>query len=178
VRELVRVDFLECITNCGVEIFDESHTAKSRVTQTFESLMKIDVPCGIPLTGTPIHLTVGDWVVQPKWLFTQVTDHDQFDSHSPRPLDSGIAQAMRENITLEEAYDHIKDIAWLWTIRHWEETKYAKGELVVRIPKVVQHDLRLQDTDNKATATDGWIEDTKGDKCNAIQTILHAWRLS
>jgi len=84
---------------------------------------------------------------------------------------------MRENITLEEAYDQIKDIAWLWTIRHWGETKDASREPLVRIPKLVQHDVRLQDTDNKATAMDGWIEDTKGDKWTAIQTSLNEWRL-
>jgi len=56
-------------SNWGVEMFDESHTAKFRVTQTFDSLLKIDVPCRIQLTGTPMHHTVGDCVVQTQWLF-------------------------------------------------------------------------------------------------------------
>jgi len=60
--------------NWGVGIFDESHMGKSRVIQTFDSLMKIDVPCQIQLTGTPMHHTVGDGVVQSEWLFAQVTD--------------------------------------------------------------------------------------------------------
>ena len=125
-----------------------------------------------------MHHTVGDWVVQTEWLFAQVTDQDELDSHGPHPLDSAIAEAKRENLTLEEAYDQIKDIAWPWTIRRWGETKDANGEPLVRIPELVQHDVRLQYTNDEATAMDGWIEDTKGDKCNAIQTILHAWRLS
>jgi len=98
--------------NWGVGIFDASHTAKSRVTQTFDSLLKIDVPCQIQLTGTPMHHMVGDWVVQTEWLFAQVTEQAELDSHGPRSLDSTIAEPKRENITLEEAYDQIKDIAW------------------------------------------------------------------
>jgi len=122
--------------------------------------------------------TVGHWVVQTEWLFAQVTDQDELDSHGPRPLDSAIAEAKRENITLEEAYDQIKDIAWPWTIQRWGETKDANGEPLVCIPELVQHDLRLQYTDDETTAMDGWIEDTKGDKGNAIQTVLHEWRLT
>jgi len=64
-----------------------------------------------------MHHTVGDWVVQTEWLFAQVTDQDELDSHGPHPLDSAIAEAKRENLTLEEAYDQMKEIAWPWTIR-------------------------------------------------------------
>jgi len=119
----------ECLLGCnwGVGIFDESHTAKSWVTQTFDSLMKIDVPCCIQLTRTPIHDMVGDWVVQTQWLFTQVTDEDEHDSHGPRPLDPAIAEANCENTTLEEAYDQIKDIAWPWTIQCWGDTEETNG---------------------------------------------------
>jgi len=123
--------------NWGVGIFDESHPAKSLVTQTFNSLKKIDVPCRIQLTGTPMHHTAGDWVVQTEWLFAQVTHQDELDSHSPRPLDSTMAEAKCENITLEEAYDQIKDIAWPWTIRRWGETKDANGELLIPIPELL-----------------------------------------
>jgi hypothetical protein len=162
----------------GVGIFDESHMAKSRATQTFDSLMKIDVPCRIQLTGTPMHHTVGDWVVQTEWLFAQVTDEDEMEHHGPRPLNSVIADAKREDITLEEAYRRIKDIAWPWTIRRWGETKDSNGEPLVRIPELVQHDVRLQYTDSEASAMDEWVEDAKGDKWNAIQTVLHEWRLA
>jgi len=141
--------------NGGVGIFDECHTAKSQVTQTFDSLMKIDVPCRIQLTGTPMYHMGGDWVVQTEWLFAQVTDQDELDSHGLRPLDSAIAEAKRENITLEEAYDQIKDIAWPWTIRRWGETRDANREPLIRIPELVQHDVRLQYTDDEATAMDG-----------------------
>jgi len=41
------------------------------------------------------------------------------------------------------------------------------------MPELVQHDIRLQYTDDEATAMDSWIEDTKGDKENAIHTVLH-----
>jgi len=125
-----------------------------------------------------MHHTVGDWIVQTEWLFAQVTDQDELDSHGLCPLDSAIAEVKRENITLEEAYDQIKDIAWQWTIRGWGETKDANGEPLVRIPELVQHDVRLQYTDDEATTMDGWIEDTKGDKWNAIQTVLNKWHLA
>jgi len=125
-----------------------------------------------------MHHTVGDWVIQTEWLFTHITDQDELDSHGLRPLDSTIAEVKSENITLEEAYEQIKDIAWPWTIRCWKETKDANGEPLVRIPELVHHDVRLQYTDDEATALDGWIEDTKGDKWNAIQTVLHEWRLA
>jgi len=164
--------------NCGVGIFDESHTAKSRVIQTFDSLMKIDVPCQIQLRGTPMQHIVGDWVVQTEWLFAQVTDQDELDRHGLCLLDFAIAEAQRENITLEEADDQIKDIAWRWTIRRWGETKDANGEHLLCTPELVQHGVRLQYIDNEATAMDGWIEDTKGDNWNAIQTVLHEWRLA
>jgi len=84
-----------------------------------------------------MHHTVGDWVVQTEWLFAQVTNEDELDSHGPCPLDSAIAVAKRDNTTLEEAYDQIKEIAWPWTIRHWGETKDASGEPLVRIPELV-----------------------------------------
>jgi len=58
-----------------------------------------------------MHHTVGDWVVQTEWLFTQITDQDELNCHSPRPLHSAIGEAKRENITFEEPYDQIKDIA-------------------------------------------------------------------
>jgi len=122
--------------------------------------------------------TVGDWVVQTEWQFAQVTDQNEPDSHGLHPLDSAIAEAKRNNITLEEAYDKIKDISWLWTLRRWGETKDANGEPLVRIPKLVQHEVRLEYTNNEATAMDSWIEDTKGDKWNAIQTVLHEWCLA
>jgi len=161
----------------GVRIFDESPMVKSPVTQIFDSLMKIDVRCRIQLTGTPMHHTAGDWVVQTEWLFAQVTDQDELDSYHPRRLHSTIAKVKRENRTLEEAYDQIKDIAWPWTIRRWGETMDANGEPLVGSPVVVQHHVLLQYTADKATAMDGGIEDTKGDKWNAIQIFLHEWRL-
>jgi len=43
-----------------------------------------------------MHHMVGDWIVQTEWLFAQVTDQDELDSHDPRPLDSAIAEAKRE----------------------------------------------------------------------------------
>ena len=162
----------------GVGIFDESHMAKSRATQTFDSLMQIDVPCRIQLTGTPMHHTVGDWVVQTEWLFAQVTDENELEHHGPLPLSSVIAEAKRGDITLEEAYEQIKDIAWPWTIRRWGETKDSNGEPLVRIPELVQHDVRLQYTDAEASAMDDWIKNAKDDKWNAIQTVLHEWRLA
>ena len=75
---------LDC--QCRVGILDVSHLAKSLATQTFESLMKIDVPCRIQLTGTTMHHIVGDWVVQTEWLFAQVTDENELKHHSPVPL--------------------------------------------------------------------------------------------
>ncbi|CUS10220.1 unnamed protein product [Tuber aestivum] len=162
----------------GIGIFDESHMAKSRTTQTFDSLMKMDVPCRIQLTGTPMHHTVDDWVPQTEWLFSQVTDQDELNSYGPRPLDSAITGAKRGNITLEEAYGLIKDIAWPWTIRRWGETKDATGQPLVRIPELEQHDIRLRYTPMEANAIDQWITDAKGNRWNAIQTVLHEWRLA
>ncbi|CUS07052.1 unnamed protein product [Tuber aestivum] len=175
-----RYKHLDRLQGCqwGIGIFDESHMAKSRATQTFDSLMEIDVPCRIQLTGTPMHHTVGDWVPQTEWLFAQVTDQDELDSHGPRLLDSAIIEAKRENITLEQAYDRIKSIAWPWTIRRWGETRDANGQPLVCIPELVQHDVRLQYTTDEANAIDQWITDAKGNKWNAIQTVLHEWRLA
>ena len=76
---------------------------KSLVTETFDSIMKIDVPCRILLTGTPMHLTVGDWVVQTEWLFAQVPDENELDHHCPLPLNSVIVDTKRGDIMLEEA---------------------------------------------------------------------------
>jgi len=164
--------------NWGIGIFDESHTAKSRTSQTFDALMKIDVPCRIQLTGTPMHHTVGDWVVQSEWLFSQVTDQNELDNHGPRQLDSVIARAKRGHITLEEAYAQIRDIAWPWTIRRWGESKDANGQPLVGIPELVQHDVRLQYTNAEANVIDEWIQDARGDRWNAVQTVLHEWRLA
>ena len=75
----------------------------SRATPTFDSLMKIDVSCQIQLMGTPMHHTVGDWVVQTKWLLAQVTDENELEDHGPCPVNSIIWDAKREDITLEEA---------------------------------------------------------------------------
>jgi len=63
-----------------------------------------------------MHHTVGDWVVPTEWLFAQVTDKDELEHYGPCPLNSVIAEAKPEDITLEEAYEQIKDIAWQWTI--------------------------------------------------------------
>ena len=126
--------------------------------------MKIDVPCRIQLAGTPIHHTVGDWVVQTEWLFTQVTDENELDHHGPLPLNSLIADTKRGDITLEEAYEQIKDIAWPCTIRLWGETKDSNGHPLVRIPELVQHDVRLQYADTEASAIDDWIQDARNGK--------------
>ena len=90
---------LDC--QCGVGIFDESHMVKFRATQTFDSLIKIDIPCRIQLPGTPMHHTVGYWVVQTEWLFAQVTDENELDHPGPLPLNSVIADAKRGDIMLE-----------------------------------------------------------------------------
>jgi len=162
----------------GIGIFDESHMAKSRTSQTFDALMKIDVPCRIQLTGTPMHHTVGDWVVQSEWLFAQVTDQNELNNHGPRQLGSVIVRARRGSITLEEAYAQIRDIVWPWTIRRWGETKDANGQPLVSIPDLVQHDVRLQYTHAESMAINYWIQDAKGDRWNAVQTVLHEWRLA
>jgi len=125
-----------------------------------------------------MHNTQGDWVVQTKCLYAQVTDQDELNSHSLCPLDSAIPEAKRENIIVEKPYDQINDIAWPWTIQRWEETKDANGEPLVPIPELVQHEVRLQYTDDEETAMDGWNENTKSDKWNAIQTVLHELRLA
>ena len=135
--------------------------------------MQIDVPCRIQLTGTPMHHIVGDWVVQTEWLFAQVPDQNELEHHGPLPLSPVISEAKREDITLEEAYEQIKNIVWPWTIRRWGETKDSNGEPLVRIPGLVQHDVRLQYTDAEASAMDDWIKNAKDDKWNAIQTVLH-----
>ena len=41
-----------------------------------------------------------------------MTDKDELDHHSPLPLNSVIADAKGGDITLEEAYEQIKDIPW------------------------------------------------------------------
>ena len=73
-----------------------------------------------------MHHTVGNWVVQTEWLFAEVTDENELDYHGPLPLNSVIADAKRGDMTLEEAYEQIKNIAWPWTIRCWGETKDSK----------------------------------------------------
>src|SRR5207253_11418244 len=100
-----------------VGICDKSHTVKSRAIKTFDFQIKIDVPCQILLTGTPMHHTVGDWVVQTESLLIQVADQDEIDNHGPCPLDSVVAETKYNNIMMEEAYTQIKDIVWPWTIR-------------------------------------------------------------
>ena len=54
--------------------------------------MQIDVSCQIQLTGTPIHHTVGDWVVQIEWLFAQITDENELEHYGHLPLSSVIAE--------------------------------------------------------------------------------------
>ena len=125
-----------------------------------------------------MHQTVGDRVVQTEWLFTQVTDVNELDLHGPLPLNSGIADAKRGDITLEEAYEQIKDIVWPWTIQRRGETKDSNRDPLVRIPGLVQHDVRLQYTDAEVSAIDDWILDARNDKWNAIQTVLDEWRLA
>ena len=124
-----------------------------------------------------MHHTVSDWVVLTEWLFALVTDDNELDHHHLIPLSTVIADAKREDITLE-AYERIKDIAWPWTIRRWGETKDSNRDPLVRIPNLIQHDVRLQYTDPESSAIDSWNEDAKSDKWNAIQTVLHEWRLA
>ena len=58
------------------------------------------------------------------------------------------------------------------------ETKDANGQPLVTIPDLVQHDVRLQYTNAEANALDRWVENAKQDKWNAVQTVLHEWRLA
>ncbi|KAG0638241.1 hypothetical protein HOY80DRAFT_1079619 [Tuber brumale] len=157
--------------------FDESHMAKSPATQTYHSLMEIDLICRIQLTRTLMHHRDGDWVPQTEWMFAQVIDQGELDSDSLQLLDLAITEAKRENITLEQAYDQIKSIAWPWTIRRWGETRDAKVWPLVHMAEFVQHDVRLEYTTDEANAIDQWITEAKGNKGNAIQTVLHEWRL-
>ncbi|KAG0133818.1 hypothetical protein HOY82DRAFT_537865 [Tuber indicum] len=53
-----------------------------------------------------------------------------------------------------------------------------KQEPLVGIPELLQHDVRLQYTDVEASPIDSWIAEAKGDRWNAIQTVLHEWRLA
>ncbi|KAG0643367.1 hypothetical protein HOY80DRAFT_1033408 [Tuber brumale] len=54
----------------------------------------------------------------------------------------------------------------------------VNGHPLVRIPELGQHDVGLQYTTDEANATDQWIKDAKANKWNAIQTVLHKWRLA
>ena len=101
-----------------------------------------------------MHHTVGDWVVQTELLLAQVTDKNELDHHGPLSLSSVIAKAKGGDITLEEAYEQIKDIPWPWTIRRLGKTKDSNGEPLVHIPELVQHDVRLQYTDAEASDMD------------------------
>jgi len=79
---------------------------------------------------------------------------------------------------MDEAYELSKGIAWRWTMQCWGETKDSNGDALVCIPELVQHDLRLQYTEAEASASDDLIMAAKGDKCKAIQTVLHEWHLA
>ena len=126
--------------------------------------MQINDPCRIQLRGTLMHHTVGDWVVQTEWLFAQVTDENELEHHGPLPLSSVIADAKHGEITLEEAYEQIKDITWPWALWRWGEAKDSNGEPLVRIPELVQHNVLQQYTDAEESAMDHWIKNAKDDK--------------
>ena len=128
---------LECC-HWRVGIFDQSHMRKSRATQTVNSLMKIDAPCGIPLTETSMHYTVCDSVVLTQWVFAPITDKNELEKHGPGTLNSVIAEAKGGNNTLEEAYEQIEDIACpSWTIRPWGDMEDSKRDHLAHITELV-----------------------------------------
>ena len=91
-----------------------------------------------------MHKMVGDWCMQTEWLFAQIIYEDELEHHGPLALNLGIVEPKHKDIMLEEAYEQIKDIACPWTIRRWGETKDSNRKPPVRIPELVQHDMRLQ----------------------------------
>jgi len=54
--------------------------------------MKIDAPCRIQLTETPILHPVCDRVVQAEWLFAQVRAENKLENQSSSQLNSVIAE--------------------------------------------------------------------------------------
>lgn len=48
----------------SIGIFDESHSVKNPKSVGYHSVMSLDAPFRIQLTGTPMHHNINDWVVQ------------------------------------------------------------------------------------------------------------------
>jgi len=121
--------------------------------------MKLDAPYRIQLTGTPMHHTVADMVVQSQWLFAQ-NEGDGLAKHGPERLAKAVNDAKREG-DKEEAYKVIKDCIWPWTIRRWGETRDADGKELVKVPQLHTNDIRLEYRPRELKWLPEWVEKTK-----------------
>ena len=95
-------------------IFDESNWVKNPSTLLFEAMTVLDAPYRIQLTGTLMHHSIDDWVIQTRWLFSQCKS-DKVADHGPRRLHN-IVNKVKRGAPLEETYADIKKCVSPWTI--------------------------------------------------------------
>jgi hypothetical protein len=162
----------------GIGIFDESHTVKSRKTLGFQSLIAMDCLFRIQMTGTPMHHTVRDWVVQAEWLHVKTRNPELLSEHGYSCMEEICNDVKKEGDFGEEAYQDMKHCVFPWTIRRWGETRLANGQPLLKIPELLMRNINLEYTSAEAELLRAWVKAEKEANQDRFISALHSWRLA
>src|SRR5262249_20684701 len=136
----------------SIGIFDESHTAKSAKSAIVKHLTQLgtDCPLRIQLMGTPLHLTLKDWIGQAQWLFAGENDDgglvdvppevSERQKHGKVALEDKVTtfgKAFRDNKEHDvvRLWDELAAVVEPWFIRRWGETRLLTGAPIASIPE-------------------------------------------
>jgi hypothetical protein len=129
-------------------IFDEFHLYKTKNSVGWQIAMNTNIGFKLEVTATPGLHSLYDWCFQTMWLFSGAPDDPEDDTvmekHGAEALYSTVKSVMHAIWTKDEkaqldAAHQVIQMARLWTIRRWPESKLANENSLVRIPKLNAH---------------------------------------
>jgi len=122
-------------------IVDESHWYKTKNSVCWELAMNVKIEFTLQVTATPEFHSLYDWCYQTMWLFSSEPDDQEDDTvmekDGAEALYSAVKSLMnaiqtKDKETQQDAAHRMIQIAKLWTIRRWSESKLANGNHLFR----------------------------------------------
>lgn len=161
----------------GIGLFDEAHTVRNKNTEQFRTLMGLDCPYRVQLTGTPIFHGMQDWIVMTQWLQVQVKTVEMLDKHGARAMQ--LAYDASRNGDAAEAYHALRDAVRLWTIRRWGDTTLPNEKPLVELPPLIIREVKLKFTKDELSQLQKKVHDRYQETTEKLRfcDALYTWRL-
>jgi len=168
------------------EIFDVSDRYKTKNSVGWLIVMNAKIGFKLQVTATLGFHSLYDWCFQTMWLFSGAPedpeDDTEMEKNGAKAFHSTVKSLMqpiwnKDEKAQQDAAHWMMQIAVLWTIRQWSESKLANAKQIVRIPKQNANLIDLEWTEEEQAHLKTLVERYTSRGASGAWRV-HRWRLA